>query len=105
MSSLEIQDYLHLYSMFSFKDGRKEPGILINKYNIIKGEIEYLFVPQLNMQAYKSAFENYDRDTYSSLVEVIDTDALVSISPVSLSDYKIIMELLNERNQLLNSMK
>lgn len=105
MSALEIQEYLHLYSMFSFKDGRKEAGILINKYNIIKGEIEYLFVPQLNMQAYKSAFENYDRDTYSSLVEIIDADQLLSISPVTLSDYKIIMELLQERKQLLNTMQ
>lgn len=105
MSALEIQEYLHLYSMFSFKDGRKEAGILINKYNIIKGEIEYLFVPQLNMQAYKSAFENYDRDTYSSLVEIIDADQLLSISPVTLSDYKIIMELLQERKQLLNTMR
>ena len=105
MSALEIQEYLHLYSMFSFKDGRKEAGILINKYNIIKSEIEYLFVPQLNMQAYKSAFENYDRDTYSSLVEIIDADQLLSISPVTLSDYKIIMELLQERKQLLNTMQ
>jgi len=105
MSTLEIQDHLHVYSMFSFKDGRKEPGILINKYNIIKGEVEYLFVHQLNMQAYKSAFEKYEREKCSQLVEEINTNDLISIHQVSLSDYKIIMELLNERNQQLNLMK
>lgn len=104
MSTLEIQDYLHIYSMFSFADGRKEPGLLINKYNIIKGEIEYLFIPQINMQAYKIAFEKYDRDKCSELVESVDVSQLLNIRAVSLSDYKIIMELLHERNHLLNSM-
>ncbi|TAH40007.1 MAG: hypothetical protein EYC69_12165 [Bacteroidetes bacterium] len=105
MSTLEIQDYLNIYSMFSFKNGRKEPGILINKYNIILGEIEYLFVPQMNMQAYKVAFEKYDREACNKLIEKVDTTELVNIRPVSLSDYKLIMELLNERNQQLNSMR
>lgn len=105
MSTLEIQDYLNIYSMFSFKNGRKEPGILINKYNIILGEIEYLFVPQMNMQAYKVAFEKYDRESCNKLIEKVDTTELVNIRPVSLSDYKLIMELLNERNQQLNSMR
>ncbi len=105
MTTLEIQDFLNIYSMFSFKNGRKEPGILISKYNIILGEIEYLFVAQMNMQAYKSAFEKYDREACNKLVEKVDMKELVSIRPVSLSDYKIIMELLNERNQQLNSMR
>ncbi len=105
MSALEIQDFLHLYSMFSFNDGRKEPGILINKYNTTKGEIEYFFVPQLHMQAYKNAFEKYDRETCNTLTEPVNPEQVVSIRPVSLSDYKIIMELLHERNQLLNSMQ
>ncbi len=104
MAPFEIQDYLHLYSMISFKDGRKEAGLIINKYNLMKGEIEYFFIPQVNMQAYKSAFEKYDRDTCNRLVELVNIEHLHSIRPVSLSDYKIIMELLHERNQQLNSM-
>ena len=105
MSTLEIQDHLHVYSMFSFKDGRKEPGILINKYNMIKAEVEYFFIHQVKMQAYKTAFEKYEREKCSQLVEEINTNDLISIHQVSLSDYKIIMELLNERNQQLNLMK
>ncbi|MBP6335175.1 MAG: hypothetical protein KA444_06850 [Bacteroidia bacterium] len=105
MSSIEIQDYLHLYSMFSFKDGRKEPGILINKYNLIKAEIEYFFVSQFHMQAYKTAFEKYDKESCNRLAEVVNIENLVSIRPVSLRDYKLIMELLHERNEQLNSIR
>lgn len=105
MAPLEIQDYLHIYSMFSFKDGRKEPGLLINKYNIIKAEIEYFFIPQVHMQSYKNAFEKYDRETCNRVAELVNIEHLVSIRPVSLSDYKIIMELLHERNQQLNSIR
>ena|SRR5205085_374810 len=102
MTIHEIQDFVHVYSMFSFKDGRKEPGICVNKYNIMAGEIEYYFVPQLNMHAYKTAFERYDKQMCKSLCYPLKPEELLSIRPVSLSDYKLTMQLLEERNQLLN---
>ena len=102
MTLLEIQDYVHVYSMFSFADGKKEPGICVNKYNITEGHIEVYFIPQVNMQAYKNAFERYDKETCKRLSMLIKPEELLSIRPVSLSDYKLIMELLHERNQLLN---
>lgn len=105
MTSQELQDYLNLYSMFSFRDGRKEPGLLVSKYNTIKGEIEYYFIRQEYMQSYRNAFDKYDRETCNRLTEQVDGNNLVSIRPVSLSDYKIIMELLHERNQLLQSIQ
>ena len=45
MTTIEIQDFIHVYSMFSFRDGRKEPGIVINKYNLEKAEVEFFFIP------------------------------------------------------------
>jgi hypothetical protein len=102
MTTQELQDYIHVYSMFSFRDGRKEPGICINKYNLALGQIEYYFIPQNNMQAYKNAFEKYDKETCKSLCFPLKTEDLLNVRPVSLSDYKVIMQLLQERNQLMN---
>ncbi len=102
MTTLELQDYIHVYSMFSFRDGKKEPGICINKYNLTLGEIEYYFIPQEHMQAYKSAFDRYDKEACNRLCTKIRLDELVNVRPVSLTDYKVIMQLLQERNQLLN---
>jgi hypothetical protein len=105
MTTIELQENLHVYSMFSFRDGKKEPGICINKYNINTACIEYYFVNHHNMQAYKTALDRHDKEACKLLCTPINPDDIVSIKAVSLSDYKIIMQLLNERNALLNYMK
>ena len=105
MTTLELQDYLHIYSMFSFRDGKQEPGICINKYNITTAQIEYYFIHQFNMQAFKAAFDRYDKEACKALCTLINSENIISIKPVSLSDYKIIMQLLHERNDLLNYQK
>lgn len=105
MTALEIQDYIHVYSVFSFRDGRKEPGICFNKYNISEARIDYYFIPQINMHAYKNAYDRFEKETCKSLCNCINPDELISIRPVSLSDYKIIMELLEEKKQHINSLR
>lgn len=102
MTTIELQDFIHIYSMVSFKDGRKEPGIIINKYNLEKAEVEYFFIPQVHMNTYKNAFDRYDKETCRRLIELIQVDDILNIRPVSLADYKVIMQLLNERNQRLS---
>jgi hypothetical protein len=102
MNSIEVEDHIHVYSMFLFSDGRREAGILINKFNISSFQVEYYFVPQYQMQVYKNAFETYDPETCHRVSEKVDLKDLVSISAVSLADYKVIMQLLVERNQLMN---
>jgi hypothetical protein len=102
MTNRELQDYIHVYSMFSFRDGRKEPGICINKYNVVSAQIDYYFISQNNLQAYKTAFDRFERDTCNKLSELINPDDLLAIRPVSLEDYKMVMELLHERNLKLN---
>jgi len=105
MTPIEIQDFIHIYSMFSFKDGSKIPGIVVNKYNVTNALVEYYFIAHDEMHAYKSAFEKYDRETCSRLSKRILTEDIINIRPVSLADYKIIMELMNERQHLINTYK
>lgn len=99
MTTKDLQDYIHVYSMFSFRDGRKESGICINKYNISLAQVEYYFIPQINMQSYKEAFDKYDKETCQNLCSLLRAEDLLSIRPVSLSDYKVIMQLMHERDQ------
>ena len=102
MTSIELQDFLHIYSMFSFRDGSKVPGILVNKYNVTTTQVEYYFIAHADMHAYKTAFERYDSETCNLLSRQINIDDLQNIRPVSLADYKIIMQLIEERQQLIN---
>ena len=104
MTAIELQDYLHVYSMLSFKDGSHVPGIVVNKYNVFTTQVDYYFIAHADMQSYKTAFENYDRATCARLSKKIDVDEVLKIRPVSLADYKVIMQLMDEREALLKSM-
>jgi hypothetical protein len=55
------------------------------------------------MQTYKNAFDRYDKETCNRIAQHVDVSSILNIRPVSLSDYKIIMELLAERNQRLSA--
>jgi hypothetical protein len=105
MTTSALQEHLHVYSMFSFRDGQKEAGICINKYNLTTSCIEFYFVGHHNLQAYKTAFEKHDREACRMLSKQINPENVLNVNPVSLVDYKIIMQLLDERNSLYNSMK
>ncbi len=103
MSAIEIQDYIHVYCMFSFRNGSHVPGIAINKYNVSTTQVDYYFIAHADMQAYKTAFEIYDRVTCDRLSRKLNIDEVMGIRPVSLADYKIIMQLIDERQQVLKS--
>ena len=103
MSTIEVQDFIHVYSMFSFRDGRKQPGIIVNKYNVSAACVEYFFINQSDMGAYRQAFEGYDREACARLSHRISVDDILNIRPVSLADYKMTMQLLDERNQQLSA--
>jgi hypothetical protein len=104
MTSMEIQDYVHVYSMFCFRNGNNIPGIVVNKYNLVNSRVEYYFIAHEDMQAYKTAFEKYDRKTCSHLCKRLNIEDIQSIRPVSLADYKMIMQAMNEQ-QLRNVQK
>lgn len=102
MTTQELQDHNHVYSMFSFRDGRNEPGICINRYNLVLGEIEYYFVPQENMQAYKNAFEKYDRAACAGLCSKIDPYELINVKQVMPGEYQATMHV-PEINKIMNA--
>ena len=95
MTHYDLRDAINVYSLFTFSDGRKLPGMLISRYNIKQACVDYYFVPQENLQAYKTAFEQYDREKCMDLIDPVSPSDLMSISPVSLSDFKSIMQQLN----------
>lgn len=101
MTSIELQDHLNVYSMFSFRNGNKEPGILIAKFDLESSSVMHYFISQVNMQAYKNAFEKYDKEGCRRLSVFIHPEDVLSIRSVSLADYKIIMQLLEERRSML----
>ena len=103
MTTFEIQDYIHVYSMFSFRDGRKLPGIIVNKYNVAKARVEYFFINQSDMGAYRQAFDNYDRELCARLSQQVNLDDILNIRPVSLADYKMTIQLLTDRSQQINA--
>jgi hypothetical protein len=93
MSTLELQNCVHLYSMFSFGDGRIEPGIMVAKYNITELATEYYFIHHNDMSEYKQAFENSDMQICNHLSHKINTEEVISVQPVSLKDYKAFMQM------------
>jgi hypothetical protein len=97
MTAIEIQDFIHVYSLIAFRDGRRESGILVNKYNSSTGCVDFYFIEHSDMQAYKTAFENYDHQACARLSTCIDLNEINSVRPVTLADYRIIMQLLAEK--------
>lgn len=105
MTAIELQDFLHVYSMVSFRNGRKEPGLLINKYDGVLQQVCFYFIPQAEMQIYKAAFDRYDREVCNRILQRTEPADILAVRPVSLSDYKMILQLLNDRNQELSQMR
>ena len=105
MTAIELQDFLHVYSMISFRDGRKEPGLLLNKYDAVLQQVRFYFIPQAEMQAYKTAFDRYDREVCNRILQPVEPTQILGVRPVLLSDYKMILQLLHDRNQELSQMR
>ena len=99
MNITEIQDYINVYSMIRFTDGHREPGIIMNKYNISESCIEFFFIQHNFMNDYKKAHDRSDYITCERLSSPIDLDEIINIAPINLTDYKAILELHAEYRQ------
>src|SRR4051794_35141334 len=95
MSPTALIDHTHVYSMFSFRNGKKEPGIIVSKYNLAESAVEYYFIAHSDMHEYKKAFERYDTETCNRLAIKIDADDVLRIESVSLTDYMNLMQVAN----------
>jgi len=78
MSRREIQQYIHHPGLFTFKDGKSDQGMIIVRYNIPEGKIEYYFIPEQNMVAYRSARSNHDLNAHRILGTRIDVEEIHS---------------------------
>src|ERR1039457_4250305 len=94
MDAAEIQDFINVYSMIRFADGHREPGIIMSKYNKESG-MDYFFVQHNFMNDYKKASDHADYRTCEHLSVPIDLDEIINISPINLTDYKLILEIHN----------
>jgi hypothetical protein len=93
MSPTDLIEHTHVYSMFSFRNGKKEPGLIVNKYNLAENKVEYYFIHHKDMNEYKQAFEKYDTATCNRLATKISSDDVVRIESVSLTDYMKLMQV------------
>ncbi|MFM9026491.1 MAG: hypothetical protein ACKOQ6_00645 [Bacteroidota bacterium] len=92
---MDIRDFisfLNNYSMFDFYDGRKEPGMLVCRFDSSASREEYRFVPQMHMETYKDAFEKADRSTCDKVSERIDPEDVLEIRSVTFADFKRALE-------------
>ncbi len=67
MSQREIQQFIHHPGMFTFNDGKANEGMIIVRYNIPEGKVEYYFIPAENMVAYQSAKSHHDLNAHRIL--------------------------------------
>src|SRR5438270_12604955 len=96
MQTNEIENYINVYSMIRFSDGHREPGIVMNKYNVEEACIEYFFIQHNFMNDYKKSHDKSNHAECDRLSSPIDLGEILSISPINLSDYKTILEVHSE---------
>ncbi|REJ83559.1 MAG: hypothetical protein DWQ44_03300 [Bacteroidetes bacterium] len=78
MSSREIQHYIFQNGQFTFSDGATNEGMVISRYNISLARIEYYFIPDSNILAYRSARAQHDVHAHKSLGHLIDISKITS---------------------------
>lgn len=76
MSRTEIQHFIHLSSLFTFNNGSKGAGMIIPRYNIAAGCIEYYFIPSENVLTYQSARAHHEMDAHQKLGQLVDISTI-----------------------------
>ena len=64
MSTHELQQLIHQQGEFHFIDGRQETGMIISRYNIPEGRVEYFFIPNNRVEEYKRSIANHNSDAH-----------------------------------------
>jgi hypothetical protein len=72
MSTHEIQDLIFHKGLFTFNDGRQDEGMLISRYNIPEAQVEYYFIPSMNVVAYQAARSHSDALAHKKLGMMVD---------------------------------
>lgn len=72
MSTHEIQHLICHKGQFTFIDGKQDEGMIISRYNIMAAQIEYYFIPSMNVIAYQAARSHSQNDAHKKLGMMID---------------------------------
>ena len=72
MSTHEIQHLICHKGQFTFVDGKQDEGMIISRYNISAAQIEYYFIPSMNVIAYQAARSHSQNDAHKKLGMMID---------------------------------
>jgi len=78
MITREIQQFIYQLGLFIFSDGSKDEGMIIARYNIREGRVEYFFIPAGNVLAYRSAKSHHDLDAHRKLGVPLDVSSIAS---------------------------
>jgi hypothetical protein len=88
MSTAEATDFINTMSVFTFKDGSRKPGIIINKYNLQRAAIEYYFIEHHSVNPYRQSALKGDQEKCNELCRNIALDQIHRIEQMTYSDYK-----------------
>ena len=72
MSTHEILNLICHKGQFTFIDGKQDEGMIISRYNIVAAQIEYYFIPSMNVIAYQAARSHSANDAHKNLGMRID---------------------------------
>ena len=72
MSTHEIQHLIYHTGQFTFIDGKQDEGMIISRYNIGAAQIEYYFIPSMNVIAYQAARSHAEADAHKKLGMMIN---------------------------------
>lgn len=83
MSTREIQQFIYQLGLFIFSDGRRDEGMIVARYNIREGRVEYFFIPAGNVLAYRSARSHHDLEAHRKLGVPLDVNSVASAQLLS----------------------
>ncbi|MEY4593940.1 MAG: hypothetical protein RIQ47_350 [Bacteroidota bacterium] len=72
MSTHELHQLIHQQGIFQFFDGRQEEGMIISRYNIRQGRVEYYFIPNSKLEDYMKANANHTSDAHLRFGNEVD---------------------------------
>jgi len=79
MSTREIQDIAFKNGIIMFEGGAQNEGMIVPRYNIRLGKIEYFFIPSSRIHAYESAREQCLQDAYRYFGTLVEESTIKSI--------------------------
>ncbi|MFM7217869.1 MAG: hypothetical protein ACKO1U_07615 [Bacteroidota bacterium] len=78
MGIKELQYLIHRKGTFHFNDGKNLDGMIVSRYNISLGRVEYYFIPAEKMSDYDTARHQHDVEAHRRLGMRIEASSISS---------------------------